>query len=79
MNRVIVDQVIQSYKSFQFDRAHEKFLQEVEKVFPTLNQEAQIELGSLLEIYEEAFKNDDVLRLCDIITYYIFPLAQGSK
>lgn len=78
MNRVVVEQVIQSYKHFDFDRAHAKFLGEIEKVFPSLSQEAQIELGSLLEIYEDAYKNDDVLRLCDIIWYYIFPFTQQA-
>ncbi len=75
MNQTFIEQALASFKAFEFERAHEIFLREVESSFARLNQEQQVEFGSLLELYEEAYLNTDVIRICDIICYYIYPLT----
>lgn len=78
MNRVVIEQVLAAYKAFEFERAHEKFLREIERAFKKLNEEQQKELASFLELYEEAYKNSDVIRICDIICYYIYPFVHNA-
>lgn len=75
MNQIVIERVLDSFKTFQFERGHELFLNEVEKAFVALPEDKQNELASLLELYEEAYKNCDVIRIADIICYYIFPLT----
>lgn len=78
MNQLVIERVLASFKAFEFERAHEMFLREVEKAFTKLNEEQQIEFGSLLELYEEAYRNSDVIRIADIICYYIYPLTLNA-
>lgn len=75
MNQIVIERVLETFKVFEFERAHEMFLREVEKSFPKLSQEQQVEFGSLLELYEDAYHNSDVIRIADIICYYIYPMT----
>lgn len=78
MNQVIVEQALDAFKTFKFERGHELFLGEVESALKTLPESHQAEFASLLELYEEAYHNCDVIRIADIICYYIFPLSIHS-
>lgn len=75
MNQAVVEQALDAFKSFNFERGHELFLREVENALKTLPENYQAEFASLLELYEEAYHNCDVIRIADLICYYIFPLT----
>jgi hypothetical protein len=77
MNRKVaerLDQIDSLFRSFQFETAHEEFLKMVEAFVTTAPAEVQQLVTQYLLIYEEALRQRDVVRLLDVMNYFLRPL-----